>query len=404
MLKKLRLKFIIINMTIVTLMLAVIFGMLYYSTSRDMEEESLRSMSSLTLKPAQPMVPVPDGDSFRLPYVQVFLNRAGEMTDVIGNLDDLSGEDELLELVTEVIQSPTSTGVVKEYNLRYSRTDTPLGQSIVFADMTFEQFTLKSLIRTFAVIGSAAFLVFLGISILLSRWAVKPVAKAWQQQRQFVADASHELKTPLTVIMTDAELLHSPDCPEEDRRLLSGSILTMTGQMRGLVESLLELARIDGGTVKARMETLCLSQTVSESAMLFEPVFFEKELSFRYEIEPNIMMNGIPGQLKQLTDILLDNAAKYASPGGETILKLCRSTRNECLLDVSNQGEPIAQEDLANLFKRFYRADKARKMDHSYGLGLSIAQSITQYHHGSIQAKSESGINRFIVKLPLNST
>ena len=96
----------------------------------------------------------------------------------------------------------------------------------------------------------------------------------------------------------------------------------------------------------------------------------------------------------------MDNAGKYASAGGETFVKINRSAHKHCLLAVSNQGEPISNEDLKNIFKRFYRADKARAMNHSYGLGLSIAQSIAEEHHGKIWAESEGGWNRFYVELP----
>lgn len=289
---------------------------------------------------------------------------------------------------------------VLPYKLRFLRSETPFGQRIVFADMSSEQSTLQNLTRTFSIIGSVAFLVLLGISILLARWAVKPVDLAWQQQKQFVADASHELKTPLTVIMTDTELLHAPDCPEADREPLSGSILTMSSQMRGLVENLLYLARIDNGSVKVEFSVVSFSDIVSETAMMFEPVFFENGLPLRYEIEPEIQLSGIPSHLKQLISILLDNAGKYATPGGETVVKLRRSAHKRCLLEVSDQGEPIGREDLKNIFKRFYRADKARAMNHSYGLGLSIAQSVVEEHHGRIEAESEDGWNRFSVELP----
>ena len=134
--------------------------------------------------------------------------------------------------------------------------------------------------------------------------------------------------------------------------------------------------------------------------MMFEPVFFEKGLPLRYEIEPYIQVNGISAHLKQLIGILMDNAGKYASPGGETFVKLSRGTHKRCLLEVSDQGEPLSQEDLKNIFKRFYRADKARSMNHSYGLGLSIAQAIAEEHHGKIWADSEDGYNRFTVELP----
>lgn len=401
MLKKLRLKFILINMTIVTIMLGTIFGLLYYSTSRNLERESLQMMESVSMNPVPPSLPNRPRDEVRLPYFSVMINRAGEAVEIGGGFFDMSDKEYLRELLQVTYDTHTSSGVLKDYNLRFSLKELPMGQLIVFADMTSEQSTLHNLIRTFSIVGSAAFLVFLAISILLARWAVKPVDRAWQQQKQFVADASHELKTPLTVIMTDAELLHAPDCPETDRETLTDSILTMSAQMRGLVENLLDLARIDNGSVKEEFGAVSFSDIVSEAAMTFEPVFFEKGLPLRYEIEPNIQINGIPSHLKQLAGILLDNAGKYASPGGETIVKLSCGTHKHCLLEVSNQGEPISDEDLKNLFKRFYRADKARSMNHSYGLGLSIAQSIAEEHHGRIWAESQDGWNSFSVELPM---
>ena len=400
MLKKLRLKFILINMTIVTIMLGVIFGLLYYSTSRNLEHESLQMMESVAMNPMPQKPPNQPHDEVRLPYFSVMINRAGEAVEIGGGFFDMSDKEYLRELLQVTYDTHTSSGVLKDYNLRFSLRELPMGRLIVFADMTSEQSTLQNLIRTFLTLGGAAFIVFLGISILLARWAVKPVDRAWQQQKQFVADASHELKTPLTVIMTDAELLHAPDCPETDRETLIGSILSMSSQMRGLVENLLDLARIDNGSVKEEYSTVSFSDIVSEAAMTFEPVFFEKGLPLRYEIEPEIKLSGIPSHLKQLIDILLDNAVKYASPGGETVVRLSRGTHKRCLLEVSDRGEPIGEEELKNIFKRFYRADQARAMNRSYGLGLSIAQSIAEEHRGKIWAESQDGWNRFSVELP----
>lgn len=402
MLKKLRMKFILINMTIVTIMLGAIFGLLYYSTSRNLERESMHMMESVAMNPnpMRPRLPGKHHEDVRLPYFRVMINHTGEAIEVGGGFFDMSDGDFLRELLNVTFDTHTNTGVLKEYNLRFLLKELPMGQCIVFADMTSEQSTLRNMIRTFLMIGSAAFLVFLGISIILARWAVKPIEYAWRQQKQFVADASHELKTPLTVIQTSAELLHAPDCPEADRVPLSESILTMSSQMRGLVENLLDLARIDNGSVKEEFIITSFSDIISDVAMIFEPVFFEKGLPLRYEIEPDIQVRGIPSHLKQLICILLDNAGKYATPGGDTFVKLCCSGNKRCLLEVSNQGEPISRDDLENIFKRFFRADKVRAMNHSYGLGLSIAQSIAEEHHGKIRAGSSDGYNRFYVEIP----
>ena len=249
-------------------------------------------------------------------------------------------------------------------------------------------------------VGGISFVVFLGISFLLAKWAVSPVENAWNQQKQFVADASHELKTPLTVIMTTAEMLSNEPYEEEQRGQMAGNILTMSHQMRGLVESLLELARVDSGTFKATFSPVDFSALTSDAVLPFEPVFFEQGLGFESQIEENIGVSGSAAHLKQVIDIFLDNAVKYATPGGSVVLTL-RRIGNACLLAVSSPGATMSKEDLKNIFRQFYRMDKARTMDHGYGLGLSIAESIVKQHKGKIWAESEAGVNTFFVQLPV---
>ena len=144
--------------------------------------------------------------------------------------------------------------------------------------------------RTCGIIGGVSLLAFLFISVFLARWAVRPVEKAWDQQRQFVADASHELKTPLTVILTNAELLQTPGYGGADRA--AESILTVARQMRGLVESLLELARVDNGAVKTALARLDLSRLVSDALLPFEPLYFERGLELESKIAEDIPVNG----------------------------------------------------------------------------------------------------------------
>ena len=152
-----------------------------------------------------------------------------------------------MDLIVRARSSHQKVGVIKEYGFRYYKTNTPYRCSLVFADISSETAALKGLVRTCALIAGLSFILFLAISIWLSGWAVRPVEKAWKQQRQFVADASHELKTPLTVIMTNAELLQSSGCGEEKQRRFSEAILAMSRQMRGLIEQMLDLARADSG-------------------------------------------------------------------------------------------------------------------------------------------------------------
>jgi signal transduction histidine kinase len=240
---------------------------------------------------------------------------------------------------------------------------------------------------------------FLGISLLLSYWAMKPVERAWKQQRQFVADASHELKTPLTVVMANAQMLSQPEFSEEQKRQFTASIQTMSQQMRGLVEDMLELARADSGESREDFKELDFSRLVSDCVLLFEPVMFEKELAFDYQIEDGIMLKGREQQLRQLTDILLDNAAKYSLAGGSVSLKLKHLGGRHCQLTVSNPAPEMSREECRDVFKRFYRTDKARSRDGSYGLGLSIAESIVKAHGGKISCEYNQGVICFILQL-----
>ena len=400
MLKKLRIKFVCFTMAIVTVMLCVIFGTVYYFTSKSLEAESIQMMQTIAANPFQLGRPNEVQEEVRLPYfILQTVGQYGELIAMESGYYDLSDEELLKEIWTVSFSSDEQTGILKEYNLRFYRTAASQTQRIIFADISSELATLDHLVKTCISIGTLSLLVFFGISLLLAHLAVKPIERAWTQQRQFVADASHELKTPLTVIMTNAELLQSSGYDEVSRAQFSSSILTMSRQMRGLVESLLELARVDNGTAKMTLTALDFSGLVSDAVLPFEPLYFEKGLGLDSQIEEGIKLKGSESHLRQVMDILLDNAMKYSSPMGTVRIGLKRQG-SHCLLSVSNPGEQISQEDLKNIFKRFYRIDKARSMNQSYGLGLSIAEEIVSAHRGRIWAESAAGLNTFYVLLP----
>ena len=399
MLKKLRLKFVIINMAIVTAMLCVIFGLVYHSTRVDLEQENLAMMRAIAAFPAldRPGRPDQPPEEVRLPYFVLEVGADGAVSALAGGYYDLSDLSFFQALADEALAAPKNTGVLEDYNLRFCRMDTPMGVRLVFSDISSERATLDSLVRTCALIGVLSFLAFLGLSLLLARWAVRPVERAWAQQRQFVADASHELKTPLAVITTNAELLQdgAGTGPAEH-------ILTTARQMRRLVEGLLELARADGGAAADPMEAVDWSALVEEAVLPFEPAFFERGLTLTPRVRPGLTVWGRAGQLRQVVDILLDNARKYAVPPSAVYLHLDRTGRGRCLLMVENQAQPLSPRELEDIFKRFYRTDRARSRDGGFGLGLAIARQITAAHRGRIWAESREGRVRFYVELPLH--
>ena len=402
MIRKLQVKFVIINMAIVTVMLCIIFGLVYNTTKTNLETQSISMMKTIAADPFRLGRPNEQSPDLRLPYFTLQLGIKGELISTGGGYYDLSDRDFLKDLIDESVGSRRETGIVEQHGLRFCRVSTPRGTVLVFSDMSSENNTLDHLVRNCLIIGILSFLGFLVVSIFLSRWAVKPVASAWQQQKQFVADASHELKTPLTVIMTNAELLQNDEYEEQERKNFSQSILTMSQQMKTLVEKLLELARSDAEQTKQQMKPVDLSKLILDTAISFEGVFIERGLTVESEVESGITVNGSEPMLQQIADILLDNAQKYSSPGGETTVRLYSSGYGKCRLTVSNPGKEIPPEDLKRIFQRFYRMDKARSRDGSFGLGLSIAESIVAQHKGSIWAESKDGMNTFVVELRKN--
>ena len=400
MLKRLRIKFICINMLIVTAMLCVIFGMVFHFTRQNLEFSSMEITRSIASQWDRPGHPDQRPKETWPPYFVLEVGQSGEVSVADSGHYDLSDQAFLSAVTQAAVGSREPMGVLREYGLRYQRVMARTAQYIVFVDMSNEQNTLYQLARTCAAIGAVSLLAFFLISLFLARWAVKPVKQAWTQQRQFVADASHELKTPLTVILTNAELLREPGGDEHSRTQLAESTLSMAHQMRGLVESLLELARVDSGTVKATVTQLDLSELVSDAILPFEPLYFEHDLEIQSAIEENIKVNGSETHLRQVAEILLDNAMKYSSSPATVSVQLKRHGRHS-LLSVSNPGESIPPAELKNIFKRFYRMDQARSMNHSYGLGLSIAERIVKEHKGKIWAESKDGCNTFYVELPI---
>ena len=399
MIRKLQIKFVIINMTMVTIMLCVMFGLVYNSTKTNLENESISMMKIIGANPFQLGRPNEQSPDLRLPYFTLQLGLRGELVSTGGGYYDLSDKEFLKDLIDESVGSRRDTGIVEAHNLRFCRIATPRGTVLVFSDMSSENNTLDNLLKNSLLIGALSFLAFLVISIFLSRWAVKPVAAAWLQQKQFVADASHELKTPLTVIMTNAELLQSSEYDETERKTFSQSILLMGQQMKSLVENMLELAKSDAEQTKQKMKSVDLSKLILDTAISFEGVFIEKGLTVESSVEPGIIVRGNEQAMQQVVDILLDNAQKYSAPGGETSVRLYSSGQGKCQLKVSNPGAEIPPEDLKKIFQRFYRMDKARSRDGSFGLGLSIAESIVTQHGGRIWAESKDGTNAFIVEL-----
>ena len=387
MIRSLRRKFVAMTMAIFTVLLCVIFGLVIHFTGQTLQADSIRNLRRAAQESIQPGIP----GQLRQPC---FLVRVTPWSQTIQNTGgfDLSDTQMLTDIMSRAAASEAELGVLEEYDLRFYRIQRPAELTLVFMDISGEKAALRNLSLTCLGIGILSATVFWGISILLARWAVRPVERAWEEQRQFVADASHELKTPLTVILTNAELMQTQPDPQYAR-----SVLAMATRMRALVESLLELARVDNGAGQAACEDTDLSALVEDELLPFEPVYFERGLSLSCRTEPDVHISGSPRHLRQVLSILLDNAMNH-SPAGSAV-QVCLRRQGSCaLLTVTNPGD-LSREDCRRIFLRFYRVDAARSGG-GWGLGLPIAQGIIRDHGGKLWAESREGTVTFSVQLP----
>lgn len=396
MIGRLRAKIVGISLLTVTLVLAVGLTAVVLSVRgalvRSSEQQLYAALEKSVFELVQP------GESGSTPCFVATVYADGTVRLSGSSYYQLDDEDTLRSIIQQALDRQDDGGVLRQYSLRYLRVTGPLTVRIAFADCSYEQRAVRALLWRSVLMGLAALAALAAGSYALSGMAVRPVQRAWQEQRQFLSDASHELKTPLTVILSSADLMAEEQ--EQDKlRRYGDNIRSEARRMKTLVEDMLTLARAENGT-KTPEETLNLSDVVLESVLAFEPVAFETRRHLSYDITPELTVQGHGTQLRQVADILLDNAVKYAPPETEIRTVLRREGRS-AVLTVENGGTPISAEKLAHLFDRFYRVDESRTGGQGFGLGLAIARSLVQGHRGTIGCTSDEGGTRFTVRLPL---
>ena len=395
MIRKLRLKIVGISVVTVAVVLVSALVILALSTRSQMAQSSeARLYEALEGKLDKSELPGSSG----LPCFVAEVYSGGTIRLSGSSYYNLQDEEMVLHIVQAALEREDDSGVLGDYSLRYLRRIGVVSVRIAFTDCTMEQATMRSLLLRSGLVALAALAVLAGLSYCLAGLVVGPVKRAWQEQKQFVSDASHELKTPLTVILSSSELAAEEQDVQRTKQYVEG-IHAESLRMKALVEDMLTLARTESGT-RPETEAVDLSDTVLESVLAFEPVAFESGRELVYDIQPELTVMGSGVQLRRLTDILLDNAVKYAAEG--TPIRLLLRQEGRCAaLRVENRGETIPAEKLRHIFDRFYRADESRSGGEGFGLGLAIAQSIAQSHGGSIGCASEEGVTRFTVTLPL---
>ena len=395
MIKKLKRRFILTSMAVVTLVLLIVTGVLFVGARRviyaDADQMLKRSlMVSLTEKPGGEG----RGNRFERAVVLTIDPETGAIENKGSSTLAQFSEEEQMELAQEAAKG----GKLKNRGVRASVEKRNGKTYVAVVDTNLEDRLLTAALKALALFAAGVWLALLLLVWLLSGWAVRPMAKAWDMQRQFVADASHDLKTPLTVILSNGELLkqqsQGTDAPELDR------IEAAAKRMKGLVQKLLTLARMEDGPDRGAWESMDLSDMVMESALAFEAAAFEKGLTIDENVESGLVVKGNRAQVQSVVECLLDNACKYAAAGSAVSVSLQKAGK-KAKLTVHNTGSYIPPEDLPHVFERFYRADKSRSAGESSGLGLAIVQTVAESMGGVVSAESsEAEGTAFTVILP----
>lgn len=338
-------------------------------------------------------------------------------------LTDRSGatvpEALLVHAIPEVVSAEAPWGYLPDVGLYFAKHEAGPDLMVAFADGSAAD-GWRSLALVLTAVGLGALGLLFLLNLVFSRWALRPVQQAWAQQQQFIADASHELKTPLTVILANNAILRQrgSDTIASQRQWIESTQMEAE-RMQGLVTDMLDLARPAPEGAQASegpAGIVDLSRLVEGEALTFEAVAFERELMWECAIDKGITVRGNATRLQRAVAVLLDNACKYTNAGG-TVTVTLRAHASEAVLSVRNSGEPIDEADLPHLFDRFYRADAARTHNAAdaennggepgantggYGLGLAIARDIAQAHKGAIAVAStaQEGTT-FTLRLPL---
>lgn len=300
------------------------------------------------------------------------------------NNDDLSDET-AQAYITAIMDKDVNTGTLNSF--QFYRAAKSNGTLIVFTDKSKELDVLKQLKKTTVIIGLISIGVLAAAAYFLSKKSIEPIKTAFEKQKQFVSDASHELKTPLTVISTNADVLEGEI---GENRWLS-YIKSQTDRMSVLVNDLLNLTRLENNSSKFIVTEVDLSKAIENTALPFECQAFEQNKKFIIDVDKGITVSGSEQHLKQMAAIFIDNALKYSNDGG-TVKVMLKKQGDKKIFSVYNTGQGVKEEDKYKIFERFYRSDESRnRSTGGYGLGLAIAKSIIDKHKFKINVLNQEG-------------
>ena len=400
MFDKLKLKLITINMVLLSTVFIGLFSVIFFITSNNINREIFGNLDALIHRNNK--MPIPHSIN-----ILVDLSNDKSIKTIIKNYEVNIDNDTLQRVVNKIVDDTKNFGKVDISNNSYSylKGITPFGTKIAFMERSQYDNILFQLLKTFILIGFISLIILLLISIYLTNKSIIPIKETFEKQKQFIADASHELKTPLAIIKTNTSLILSqPDDSIKNQSKWINYINSQTDRMSVLINEMLSLAKMDTAENQPPLVPINMSKIVQSMILMFEAIIYENNINLETNINESLFVNGDKESLKKLFSIIMDNAIKYTDKEGTITVSLF-TYKNKVKMIIRNTGEGIEPENLERVFERFYRVDSSRDRETGgYGLGLSIASSIVKQHKGKIYATSKVGsYTSFIVELPQQS-
>lgn len=398
MFKKLRFKLLLINMSLLTTVFIAIFGTIFVISSINMNREI--STTLYTLIHNAPKV------NPSTTFIALEIDQNGNIIKQTQSFNTEVDKTILKNVAHAVLNNKVNSGIVTISDSSYSylksiNLNTKITR-IVFVDRSNYQNFLYQLLKSFLLVGLLSLVILFIISVYLTNKTIQPIKQAFDKQKQFIADASHELKTPLTIIKTNTSLiLSNPDDSVKYQAKWINYINSQIDRMSKLIDEMLSLAKLDAQESNINLLPINISKIIESMILMFDAIIYENNLNLESDIKKDVFVHGDKENLKRLFSILMDNAIKHTNKNGTLSIKLFID-RNKVKIIVKNTGQGIAKENLEKIFDRYYRADNSRDRETGgYGLGLAIAKSIVLKHKGKIYAQSTLNKNTsFIIELP----
>ena len=320
-------------------------------------------------------------DAIRMHHFSVVLDGAGTVISSDLRFGFSVTKEEAADFASRALADGDTRGKIENYRFAAVKLDNG-GTRIVFLDNTPQTRALANTLVAAGIVSIAGIVLMFLILLLVSRRAMEPLAKNIERQQRFVTDAGHELKTPLAIILANADALEL----HHGASKWSGNIRAQVQRLDGLMRHLLTLSRMDEGENAFPMAQVDVSRLVEEVFSFFAEPAQQKGLQISTDIAPDVTVNASAESLALLVSVLADNAVKYADEGSTVSVKLT-SAGKKTLLDITNSCQTLPEAPPERLFERFYRGDAARTQKNGgYGIGLSVAQAVAAMHHGKIEA------------------